>query len=323
MSDLVRLVQAASRIAIVVHVDPDPDAVGSALGLALALDALGKEVVLLCDDPVPSEVRFLPGVDRFVNMLPAGVAPDLLISVDTSDAERLGKVAEPLLRSGIPVINIDHHVTNLQFGAINLVATECASAAELMLQVVEALGVPLSKEISTCLLAGLVGDTRSFSTPSVTSDTLAVASRLVAAGAELHTIVELVFNRKTVETLRLWGLALTKVCVENGLIWVSLPYAERLALGLNVVSEKGLSNLLLNAEAATISAVFTEQSDGRVIASFRAKPGYDVASVALTLGGGGHQLAAGCTIDGPLDQAVERVLALLKGQAAAPQRGEE
>ncbi len=317
LSEIIARLRAAQRIALATHLDPDADAIGSTLGLALALRAWGKQVAALCDDAVPAELRFLPEAHLFMDHLPEGFTPDLLIALDSSDTERLGRVAAPLLAAGLPVINIDHHATNVHFGTLNLVETACAATAELVLSVIEALGVALTPQIATCLMAGVVGDTRSFSTAQVTPATLRVAARLVEAGADLFVITEHVLSATSVEALRLLGQALSSLHFEDGVVWTAIPYDAGRPASPDSNPRRGIAGLLLQAREAAVSAVFTEQADGRVEVSMRARPGYDVAGLALALGGGGHPLAAGCTLEGPLQEAIRRVVDKLKAQVAA------
>lgn len=317
LAEAAEYIRAAQQIALVTHLSPDPDAIGSALGLTLALERLGKTVAVLCDDPVPDEVRFLPAADRLAASLPEGMAPDLLVALDSSDLERLGEAAAPLLAAGIPILNIDHHITNLNYGTVNLVDPNCAATAELVVALLNELGAGLTRKIATCLLAALVGDTRAFSTPSVTPTTLRVAARLVEDGANLAAIVEAVFNRHSFDDLRMIGLALANAQRSDSVIWTVLSQAERQEHALLQARAKGLSNLLLSADGASMAAVFEEKEGGEVEISFRASPGYDVASLALSLGGGGHPQAAGCTVPGPLEEAVTRVLGMLVAESAA------
>lgn len=316
IEDAARLIKASNRVAIATHVSPDSDAVGSLLGLGLALRTLGKEVALLCDDPAPARLRFLPGSDGIAAS--TDLQADLFIGVDASDPERLGKISAAWLSGDIPVLNIDHHVTNTGFGAINLVDPQAAATTEVLLPLLDALGVALTADIATCLATGLVGDTRSFSTSNVTPSTFLVAARLLEAGIDLAMITELVFNRRSLSMLRLWGLGLANLFMEDGVIWTAVPLAARREVGLREIGDTGMSNLLISVDDANIAAVFTEQPEGKVDISFRARPGYDVAGVALSLGGGGHTLAAGCVIAGTLDEAVARVVPLLKAQTANP-----
>lgn len=316
LSKVARSIRAAQRIAIVAHISPDPDAIGSALGLMHSLAALGKQVVPLCDDGIPAELAFLPGIEQMQRKLPPDFEPEAVIALDASDTERLGANAALLEREGVLAVNIDHHVTNLNYGELNLVDTSAAATAELLVRVIDEVGAPLTPEAATCLMAGLVGDTRSFSIPGVTPATLRVAARLVEAGADLSDISERVMQRRTYGSLVLWNLGLSRMHLEDGVAWTSLPLAEREALNLLSIDGKGMSNLLLSIDEAYISAVFTERTDGRVDISFRAEPGFDVASLALALGGGGHPLAAGALVDGPLEEVVQSVVGRLKAQVA-------
>jgi phosphoesterase RecJ-like protein len=316
IEEAVRLIKTASRIAIDTHISPDSDAIGSLLGLGMGLRSLGKQVALLCDDPVPSKLKFLPGSDEVVSRTDLQV--ELFIGVDASDTQRLGKCGAEWLAAGIPVLNIDHHITNLSFGTVNIVEPQAASTTEALLPLLDALGVMLTEELATCLAAGLIGDTRAFSTSSVTPNTLRFAARLVEAGADLAGLTEVVFNSRSLAVLRLWGLGLSNLHLEDGVIWTAIPVAARRETGLRDFSDTGLSNVLLSAQEANIAAVFTEQTDGNVDVSFRARPGLDVAGVALSLGGGGHPQASGCLIKDTLEETIARVIPLLKAQNILP-----
>ncbi|HEC24094.1 MAG TPA: bifunctional oligoribonuclease/PAP phosphatase NrnA [Chloroflexi bacterium] len=322
LNEAVALIRASQRIAIAAHVSPDVDAIGSTLGLGLALQSLGKQVLLLSEDGVPENLRFLPGAGLLRDALPPDFVPDLFIGLDSSDPDRLGDIVRPLLDGRIPVLNVDHHITNLNFGAINVVMPECAATAEVIVVLLDALGVPLGEDVAGCLMAGLVGDTRGFSVASVTPATFEVAARLLAAGADLAAISEAVLNRRSVGILRFWGVALSNLHLEDGLLWATVSLEERRRLDLMEIQKPELTNVLISAEEAEVAVLFTEKPDGLVDVSFRAKPGHDVAGVALALGGGGHPLAAGCEIEGPLDSAVRRVIGLLRERIALPAGGD-
>ena len=312
LDDAARLIRRANAIALATHVSPDPDAIGSLLGAGGALRTLGKRVAMLCDDPPPGSVDFLPGLKDVRSTLPRGFKSDLFIGLDASDPGRLGEVAQPLMNGAFPVLVIDHHVTNPNFGAVNVVEPETSSCAEVLLKLLDKLKIKPDRKIATCLMAGIVGDTRGFSTSNVTPATLRSAARLAEAGADLREISERVLSRHSLEGLRLLGLALGDVHFDNEIIWSAIPFEKRKAAGLADSHEAGVSNILLTVPEARVSAAFVEQADGRVDVSMRARPGSNVAKVALELGGGGHPAAAGCTIDGPLTVAVERVLGLLQ-----------
>lgn len=289
---------------------PDGDAIGSLLATGRILDHLGKQYVLLCDDPVPVRYRFLPDSKRVRASL-GKLRPDLLIGLDTNDAPRLGKAAHRLVQDGLPTINLDHHVTNDNFGTVNLVEVNWVATTEGVLALADTLDVPLDEEIATSLLTGLVTDTRGFRTANVTPTALAVASRLMEAGADLPRIVALTLDRKTLPEIEVFGRGLSNIKLEDHAIWTALPYEPQRA----DTSATGLASTLLGVEGARVSAVFRETKGPRVEISMRADPGYDVATLALSIGGGGHTLAAGATVDGSLEEVVGRVVPMLK-QAA-------
>jgi len=312
IDDAAALIRGAERVAIATHVAPDPDAIGSLLALGHGLNLLGKETLLLCDDPVPEKLRFLPGSDMVMTAVTPGFFPNLFVGVDASDRERLGSVARGHLSGEIPILNIDHHITNLNFGTVNLVVPESAATCEAMLLLFHALNVPLTVEISTCLMAGLVGDTRSFSTSSTTANTLEVAARLVYVGADIATITDSVFNRRSVNVLRLWGIGLSALELDGDILWTAVRITDRAEAGILETHDSGLANILLSASEANVAIVFTEQNPNLIDVSFRARPGHDVAKTALALGGGGHSLAAGCQMVSNLTDAITTVLAALR-----------
>lgn len=305
------LISAAQRPLLITHIDPDGDAIGSLLGLGWALVRLGQSPVLYCRDGVPPRYDFLPGADRVVTT-PHG-STDLVIAVDCADIGRLGLSADDLSRlNDRPSINLDHHVTNTGFASVNIVDTEAVASAEVVLQIVDALGVPLDATIATCLLCGIVTDTLGFRTANVTPRVLEQAARLMRAGASLAEINEQALNRRPFSGLCMWAAGLKTLRREDSIVWAHLTRAARAECGPVQGAETGLVSFLLSAQEAEVAALFTERDDGTVDVSLRAKPGWDVSAVAMALGGGGHPLAAGCTLPGPLDEAEARVLGLLR-----------
>jgi len=293
------------RILIVSHVDPDGDTIGSALGLAWALRSLGREVLMGCDDPVPEEAAALPGADEFSSSPPQDV--DAIVAVDASDERRMGSLFRPSAERGGPLIVIDHHITNGGYGDLNLVM-DTSATAEIVLLVVDALGVSLDATIARCLLTGVVTDTQGFRTASTTANSLTVAQRLMAAGADLVQISNQAFNRRSLSMLSLWGRALTAAEMRSGVLWAELPLAWLPQGNSDGQVGSGLANLLNTVREARVSALFTEQDDGLIDVSIRAKPGYDVSGVALAFGGGGHAGAAGCQVKGSLAGVREAVV---------------
>ncbi len=305
-----RLIESAERILIVTHISPDGDAIGSLLGLGWAMRITDKEVVLACADSIPPPFHFLPGHQN-ITREPIG-SFDLVIGLDASDPQRLGTPWQRASQGQVPTIVIDHHVTNLYFGMVNWVDTRAAATAEMVFDLVKAMELPLDHNVANCLLCGIVTDTRGFRTSNTTPRTLAIATQLMEAGADLNLITEQTLNRKPLAVLRLWGMALSNMQMRNQILWSTITQKMREETGVNENGDGGLVNALISANEANIAVVFTEREENQVEVGLRAKPGFDVSKVALALGGGGHPQAAGCTISGPLEVAQERVLAALE-----------
>jgi len=311
LSDIRHLLEQVQRVLIISHIMPDGDTLGSALGLAWALRARGIEARLSCADEVPPDFWFLPGVTDYA----ARTLTDeqAVLIVDSSDLERIGSIYGEAAFARVPVVNIDHHVTNLLYANINLVLPK-ASTAELILDLVTFLQVPLDLRIATCLLTGVVTDTRGFRTSNVTADTLRAAVRLVEAGASLSEISDAVFNHRSLDTLRLWGPALTNVQRRGGIVWSEISQDMLREAGVDISAAGGLVNFLSSFHEAQVAIVFRELEDGRVDVSMRAVPTLDVSQVALAFGGGGHPQAAGCTVVGALSDVRERIITALQEQ---------
>jgi phosphoesterase RecJ-like protein len=249
----------------------------------------------------------------------------VVAGLDASDPARLGQAwrqstggeedGRPRVGEA-PTVVIDHHVTNVMFGTLNWVDTRAAATSQVIVHLADALGAPLDRSAATCLLTGIVTDTRGFRTSNTTLDVMRTSTRLIEAGADLADITERALNYKPYNVMRLWGPALERVRLERQVIWTSITQAIRAAVSAGDTGDSGLVSFLVDAPEAHVSAVFNEKPDGKIEIGFRSKPGYDVSALALSLGGGGHPQASGCTIAGPLAEAEARVLPLLFAAAA-------
>ncbi len=309
------LIRGSQRPLLVCHVTPDDDAIGSLTGLGGALRRLALEPTMACSDVIASRLRYIPGADQIVQRVES--AFDLVVSVDCSDLCRLGSIAQLPGFDSVPLINIDHHVSNPGFGEVNLVDAKAACTAEIVLELLDYMGAAVDTETATSLLAGVVGDTRGFRTNNVTVTLMETAVRLMKAGAPLPHTAFHGLDRRTIGSIKLWGAALELLRIEDGVIWATIPLAVRQAVGFDGPGDAGLAGFLNGADEADVAAVLTERKDGNVEVGLRASPGFDVAQVAAQFGGGGHALAAGCLVDGPLEEAERRVLAALKASVAA------
>lgn len=298
------LVAAASRIQIITHLAPDGDAIGSLLGLSWSLRAAGKATVPVCVDGCPDTFRFLPGWEEIVRK--SDPQADLTILVDCADQSRAGKPGENLARQ--PDINIDHHITNPGFARLNFVDAGMTATGEFLAALVPEFGLPITKPVAECLLCGLVSDTLGFRTANTGARALTAAQTLMAAGADLPAIYDRALNRRSATAVRLWGMALTQVAVADGIAWTAIPQAMKQAAGYNGRGDADVINVLGSIDEARVFIVMTENGEGSVKVSWRARPGIDVSRIAQSFGGGGHVSAAGATIAGQLSDVQNRVL---------------
>jgi phosphoesterase RecJ-like protein len=296
------LIDRADQIAIVSHERPDGDALGSMLGLCLALRERGKPTAAVLPSGMPGRFSFLPGSAEVERRLPRGEC--LVVAVDAADLDRLS-----LPNLGRADINVDHHPSNTRYGRVNLVEPQAEATSAILYRLAPQLGLPIGAPVATNLLAALVSDTIGFRTPNVTPDTLRLAAELMEAGADL----ELVYRKGLVEhsyvALRYWGQGLSRLERVGPVVWSSLTLADRKSVGYPGPDDADLVEMLATVQDAMVAVVFVEQSENQVKISWRARPGTDVGQVAAQFGGGGHTLAAGATLDGPLQGAIEQVLA--------------
>jgi bifunctional oligoribonuclease and PAP phosphatase NrnA len=325
LSEAAALLQGSQTPLLVAHPRPDGDTVGSTLALRLALLKLGKRPTIACIHPLPDNLAYLPGAEAFVSDMTEDAEIDLVVAIDMSDLSRTGGIYRESWRGKIPLLVIDHHETNEQFGDVNLVMPEAAATALMMIDVIEALGVAPADDIATCLLLGLHTDTRGLRTETTTPAVLRTVSELIEAGGDYLGVMQKTLDAVPFQKMRGWGVALDRLQLddESGaapIAWTAFPLCEKEALGISDHDDLDLGNLLSRVAEAKVIAAFIEMRDGTVKVSMRARPGYNVAQVAYDLGGGGHRQASGCTLDGPLGEAIARVLASLR--AAVDQQRE-
>ena len=302
---------SANTILIVSHIFPDGDAIGSLLGISQSLRALGKQVTGAIDGGVPPDLAFLPGAKTIAAEITEGEF-DLLIAVDSSDIERIGIAGAYGLDHSKQVINLDHHATNIRYGDIHLIVPEAVAAAEVGFDLLSFMDIRLEYEAAYALLTGLVTDTQGFRIHATNARTLEIAQELMKRGAPLPEIMAMTLNRRPYQDIELWKLVLPSVKLEAGLISASVTQDDYARSGVDAMSDGGLVNHLVNVDQAKVSVVFKEMRADEIEVGFRSKPGYDVASLAYQLGGGGHKQASGCTIAGSLARVRDRVLPLAR-----------
>jgi len=296
--------EKSKNVIIASHVRPDGDAIGSLLGLGLALRGTGKSVRMVLVDGVPSSFKHLEGSELIVKE-PNGEY-DTFITVDSADFKRVGKAFENF---GQPDINIDHHKTNENFGKINLIeAAEVATAAILARHLPE-WGYNITKPISAALLTGIITDTLGFRTSNTNPSALRLCAMLMETGVDMTDLYMKSLVKKTFPAARYWGAGLARLEQKNGMVWTTLTLNDRKISGYSGNDDADLINMVSAIEGNKIGMIFVEQGDNHVKVSWRAlEPGIDVSQVAKHFTGGGHAAAAGADIPGALNEIQPLVL---------------
>jgi bifunctional oligoribonuclease and PAP phosphatase NrnA len=315
-----KLIRDGERFLLTCHVLPDADALGSMLGLAEVLRALGKEVVLYNRDPAPDLVHFLEGVQEIRSSIPAGMRFDATLITDTAARSLLPRVLPPRAVSG-PRVLIDHHVVHDDFGDVIVRDVDACATAVVVLDLARALGLnPLPRRAAEPLYTALVADTGNFRYPGTTSATLRVAADLLDSGVDPWRVASNVFENWPMERLRLLGFAINAIETEYAgrIAILCIPSSMLERAGANERMVEGMVEYGRMIRGVEISIMIWErrprsdETDFGVLVSrlsLRSAGRVDVSKIAAALGGGGHRAAAGATLACDLRVARERVLA--------------
>ena len=303
-------------IVVMGHVSPDGDATGCALALWHALRAMGKRAVVCLPGGIPLLYVGLPGADEIVDTeggkLP--FAPQTAMAVDVSEYERLGESGMALF-TGCPYQGVlDHHFTNTGFGQLFVLDGEAAAAGELVVDLIEAMGVELDARMAECLFVAISTDCGNFNYPNTRPQTFRAAARCVEAGAEVSRITEALYRTRTVGRTKLLGVVLAglELSPDGTVAWARLTEEMLRQTGANQEDSEGIVNYLLEMIGVKV-AILAMERDGGTKLSLRSKVPLNVAQgVALPLGGGGHDCAAGVTLNLPLEEALGKALAMAR-----------
>ena len=308
LGDVLRQIGQHERFVLTSHARPDGDAVGSALACCQILRAMGKQADVVLHDGVPRVYRALPFADQVVQSSQVMGSYDsaIILECDSIHRTRLEGLENRFL------INIDHHVSGRPFANVNWIDPHAVATAEMVFRLAREAGVKFSAEIATCLYTALMTDTGSFMFQGTNENTFALARELVLAGADPAYCARGIYFAHSVAKIRLLGEALRSLTAESHLAyaWVTRKQMDR--CGAIEEDCEGLVNYVLSIGGVEEAAFFRELPDGRFRVSLRSKGYLDVAHVAESFGGGGHECASGCSIDGPLAEAVRQILAHLR-----------
>jgi phosphoesterase RecJ-like protein len=295
------------KILVVTHQRPDGDAIGSLLAIGLPLLNAGKTVQMVIKDGVPENYSFLSGTE-LVQTNPTDQA-DYLIVVDSAELERTNL---DLSWYGLPDLNIDHHKTNTNFAKTNLVLNEAVATSEILAKYLPLLDLPVTKPIADALLIGIITDTIGFRTTNVKPDVLRLVADLMDLGGDLTGIYYKTIVEQSLSSARYWGAGLSKIQMEDGLVWTTLTLKERFSAGYAASDDADLVKILSAINGAKIALILTEQETGYVKISWRLcgsdDTDLDVSDIAQKFGGGGHKAAAGADVKGEINDVLEKAL---------------
>ncbi len=312
----------AGEVALVCHVNPDPDALGSMLGLALFLKGRGKRVAATWPNGLHAAPRWLealPGREHVVAPRDMPKASDVVVTLDAAGVDRLGGLSH-LLHKAATSICIDHHRTNPGFATINLIDPEAAATAELVFRLIGRMGGDLDGDVAACLYAGLISDTGRFQYESATPEVLRIAAELRERPFDHATLGQALYADSSLPALKVLATSLerARMVPEAGLVWTYLDRADLKAAGVEIQETDDIMDVLRTAREADVAAVLKERSEGGYKVSLRSRGDTDVAAVTGAFGGGGHRLAAGYSSDDGREETVKSLVDALVAARPTP-----
>ncbi len=308
LQDVLHQIERRDRFVLTSHARPDGDAIGSALACCQILRSLGKQADVVLHDGVPRIYRTLPFADQVLqaNRVDGNYEAAIILECDSVHRTRLEGLEDRFL------ISIDHHVSGRPFAHVNWIDPQAVATGEMVFRLAREAGAPFSPEIATCLYTALMTDTGSFMFQGTNEHTFALARELVLAGADPSHCARNIYFAHSVAKMRLLGQALRNLNTENHVGWSWVTQEQMELYGAKEEDCEGLVNYILSIGEVEVAVFLRELPEGRLRVSLRSKGKVDVARVAERFGGGGHECASGCSLDGPLTHAVHEILQNLR-----------
>ena len=310
---LVATFRSQSRFLLTSHARPDGDAIGSVLALAEVLGQLGCETKIVFADPIPGTYCTLPNIHRIHHASSANeVEPDQSTPAILLECDGIARTGLLGLEHRT-LINIDHHASGRPFGSVNWIDEDACAVAAMIYRIAQAAGVEITPSMATCLYTGILSDTGAFTYSSTSAETFALAHDLAHRGANPSQIARDIYFSNPASKIHLLGKALSNLQCDGDLAWTWVTREDMDRIGADAEDCEGVVNYLISI-AGVESAVFLREvpDASQFRLSIRSKGKIDVARIAEHFGGGGHRNASGCTLDGPLNVATQRILAQLR-----------
>ena len=308
MDAILKALQQGERFLVCSHARPDGDAVGSMLAMGMLIRQMGKRADLVSADRVPNIYRALPGAQEIRSSLRVHGPYDAAILLE---CDGLARTSLQGLEK-FPILNIDHHASGRAFGHLNWIDQRAASVGELVYRLVKAAGATVTREMATCLYVTVLTDTGGFCYGSTQASTFELARELVLAGADPIRIAQDVYFSTATSKLLLLGAALNNLKRDGRLAWLWVTHQDMVRTRAAEEDCEGIVNFAVAISGVEAAAFLRELPEQRIRLSLRSKGQVNVAAIAERMGGGGHESAAGCTLEGPLPQAIEEILVQLR-----------
>jgi len=318
-NEILEKIEKSDKILISCHRNPDPDSIGSALALRKVLKDMGKKVEVVCSTNLDGSVSYLKGFDDIKKIDQDDFSYsnfDIFLVLDSSDWDQI--IGGGKNKPKIPIIVIDHHVTNTNFGEINLVDIDASSVGEVLYKVFEDWGKEVDKEIAIDLLTSIIGDTGAFRYSAATNETLKIAEKLMKKGANKDKIIFNIYQNYELKLFKFFGEVIKEIKMDEdfGFVWSAIPYEVFEKSGKpKQAKEIASSSFMQSVKGTRFGFLILEREKGNSSISFRSRGKFDVSKIALELGGGGHKEAAGCSVSGSFDEVEEKVLEVVRKYA--------
>ncbi|EYE88181.1 hypothetical protein Q428_09120 [Fervidicella metallireducens AeB] len=308
-----KIILDKNSFAIVSHTSPDGDSMGSMLAVYNQLLSMGKNADVFVEEDLPMKYSFLSGFGSIKKYSISNKSYECVFVLDCGDIDRLGLCKDVLNRADV-VINIDHHISNTLFGHLNLVDSNASSVGEIIYQLFKVNGYHISKEIAGCLYTSIVSDTGGFKYSNTTSITLSIVGDLINTNIDFSDIYNKIFNVKTLSQIKLMSKVTStlELHFDNRVSILILTENMLKECNANEDDASEFINIGRDIEEVEVAILIKEKNINSCRVSLRSKKYVDVAKIASMFGGGGHIRAAGCTIEGNIDDVKESLLTILK-----------
>ena len=309
--EVAAILRDAEHIVCLAHKDADADSLGSALAFAAALRALGRVPHPVVPDPVPFLLDYLPGFETIERDPPR---IDAVFTFDCATTARFGEKRDLVENAGVPVVNVDHHVSNSAYGSLNIIEPDASASGQVVYRLLRALEAPIPPEAATNLYAALLTDTGGFRHENTTEAALRLGAELVHLGADPAWVALKSYKSRTVSTLRLEGLAIAAMRTEacGALVWSEVTQDMLQRAGADMQESEGVIDALQSIDTMRVAVLFKQMRADLTKISVRTRDEYDATTFCTPFGGGGHHRAAGAELPVPMAEAEERVLSLVR-----------